>query len=70
MTSDDPDVADVSARSFYEPILVTEFIAKHFNFNLTRPLSDQDRVKVFCVRFYDIDPLYRDTFFYTSLLRM
>ncbi|XVE59476.1 hypothetical protein DITRI_Ditri05aG0049100 [Diplodiscus trichospermus] len=38
---------DVSARSFYEPILVTEFVAKHFRHaNLTRPLSDQDRVKV------------------------
>uniref|UniRef100_A0A6N2KG10 PAZ domain-containing protein n=1 Tax=Salix viminalis TaxID=40686 RepID=A0A6N2KG10_SALVM len=38
---------DVSARSFYEPIWVTEFVAKHFNLrDLTRPLSDQDRVKV------------------------
>ncbi|GAV78026.1 PAZ domain-containing protein/Piwi domain-containing protein/DUF1785 domain-containing protein [Cephalotus follicularis] len=37
---------DVSARSFYEPILVTEFIAKHLKTNLSRPLSDQDRVKV------------------------
>ncbi|XP_011010386.1 PREDICTED: protein argonaute 5-like, partial [Populus euphratica] len=38
---------DVSARSFYEPILVTEFVAKYFNFrDLSRPLSDQERVKV------------------------
>jgi eukaryotic translation initiation factor 2C len=37
----------VSARSFYEPILVTEFVAKYFNLrDLSRPLSDQDRVKV------------------------
>ncbi|XVE59481.1 hypothetical protein DITRI_Ditri05aG0049300 [Diplodiscus trichospermus] len=38
---------DVSARSFYEPILVTEFVAKHFKrASLSRPLSDQDRLKV------------------------
>ena len=38
---------DVSARSFYEPILVTKFIAKHFKHaNLSRPVSDQDRIKV------------------------
>ncbi|XP_022729133.1 protein argonaute 5-like isoform X2 [Durio zibethinus] len=38
---------DVSARSFYEPILVTEFVAKHLKHaNLSRPLSDQDRIKV------------------------
>uniref|UniRef100_A0A2P2LIA9 Uncharacterized protein MANES_04G011400 n=1 Tax=Rhizophora mucronata TaxID=61149 RepID=A0A2P2LIA9_RHIMU len=38
---------DVSARAFYEPILVTDFIAKHFNFRETsRPLSDHDRAKV------------------------
>ncbi|KAL3579627.1 hypothetical protein D5086_017462 [Populus alba] len=38
---------DVSARSFYEPILVTEFVAKYFNFrDLSRPLYDQERVKV------------------------
>ncbi|KAJ1385501.1 Ribonuclease H-like superfamily [Sesbania bispinosa] len=37
---------DVSARAFYEPVLVTEFIAKHFRLNFSRPLSDQDRVKV------------------------
>ncbi|XVE59475.1 hypothetical protein DITRI_Ditri05aG0049000 [Diplodiscus trichospermus] len=38
---------DVSARSFYEPILVTDFVAKHFkNANLSRPLSDQHRIKV------------------------
>ncbi|KAF7823308.1 protein argonaute 5-like isoform X1 [Senna tora] len=37
---------DVSARSFYENIFVTDFVAKHFRFNFSRPLSDQDRVKV------------------------
>ncbi|KAI9076228.1 hypothetical protein K1719_041801 [Acacia pycnantha] len=37
---------DVSARAFYENIFVTEFIAKHFNFNFSRRLSDQDRIKV------------------------
>ena len=38
-------VADVSARAFYEPLLVIDFLAKHFRFNLSR-LSDQDRIKV------------------------
>ncbi|TKY67133.1 argonaute 5 [Spatholobus suberectus] len=37
---------DVSARAYYEPIPVIDFIMKHFNFNLNRPFSDQDRVKV------------------------
>ncbi|KAK8601699.1 hypothetical protein V6N13_058617 [Hibiscus sabdariffa] len=38
---------DVSARSFYEPILVSDFVSKHFRRpNLSRPLSDQDRIKV------------------------
>ncbi|KAL4611585.1 hypothetical protein ACB092_08G135400 [Castanea dentata] len=37
---------DVSARAFYEPLLVTDFLAKHFRFNLSRPLSDQDRLKI------------------------
>ncbi|XP_048136222.1 protein argonaute 5 isoform X1 [Rhodamnia argentea] len=38
---------DVSARAFYDPILVTEFVAKHFNrLDMSRPLSDQDRAKV------------------------
>ncbi|KAE8680539.1 Protein argonaute 1A [Hibiscus syriacus] len=39
---------DVSARSFYEPLLVSDFVMKHFNRpqNLKRPLSDQDRIKV------------------------
>jgi eukaryotic translation initiation factor 2C len=42
----DSHVADVSARAFYEPILVTEFVAKYFNFDFSRQLSDQDRQKV------------------------
>ncbi|KAK6926677.1 Argonaute, linker 1 domain [Dillenia turbinata] len=38
---------DVSARAFYEPILVSKFVSKYFNVrDLARPLSDQDRVKV------------------------
>ncbi|XP_010490899.1 PREDICTED: protein argonaute 5-like [Camelina sativa] len=35
---------DVSARSFYEPILVTDFISKFLNIN--RPLRESDRLKV------------------------
>jgi len=42
----DSNFADESARAFYEPILVTDFVAKHFNFNVSKPLSDQDRLKV------------------------
>lgn len=37
---------DMSARAFYEPILVVEFVGKYINKDLTRPLSDQDRIKV------------------------
>ncbi|CAA7024297.1 unnamed protein product [Microthlaspi erraticum] len=38
---------DVSARSFYEPILVTDFISKFMKLrDFTRPLRDSDRVKV------------------------
>ncbi|KAF8099622.1 hypothetical protein N665_0241s0055 [Sinapis alba] len=38
---------DVSARSFYEPIMVTEFISKYLNLrDFNRPLRDSDRVKV------------------------
>ncbi|KAI5388901.1 protein argonaute 5 [Lathyrus oleraceus] len=37
---------DVSSRAFYEPILVTDFVSKHFKLNFSRPLSDQDRVKI------------------------
>ncbi|EOX91993.1 Argonaute protein group, putative [Theobroma cacao] len=38
---------DVSARSFYEPLLVSDFVAKHFKYtSFSRPLSDQDCVKV------------------------
>ncbi|KZV47182.1 protein argonaute 5 [Dorcoceras hygrometricum] len=36
---------DMSARAFFEPILVSEYVAKYFNRDLTRPLSDQDRIK-------------------------
>ncbi|XP_020973401.1 protein argonaute 5 isoform X2 [Arachis ipaensis] len=43
---DYPYSADVSARSYYEPILVTDFVGKHFNLDLSRRLSDQDRVKI------------------------
>ncbi|KAL6270621.1 hypothetical protein ACE6H2_027532 [Prunus campanulata] len=35
------------ARSFYEPILVTEFVKKHFKHrDLSKPLADDDRLKV------------------------
>ncbi|KAF9684816.1 hypothetical protein SADUNF_Sadunf04G0158000 [Salix dunnii] len=53
---------DVSARSFYEPIWVTEFVAKHFNLrDLSRPLSDQDRVKVKrALRGIKVEISYRD----------
>ncbi|KDO37148.1 hypothetical protein CISIN_1g026337mg [Citrus sinensis] len=37
---------DVSARSFYEPILVTEFV-QYYCRDLSRPLSDQVRLKVY-----------------------
>ncbi|KAF2300713.1 hypothetical protein GH714_015302 [Hevea brasiliensis] len=38
---------DVSARSFFEPIMVTDFVAKYFRLrDLSRPLSEQDRIKV------------------------
>lgn len=37
---------DVSSRAFYEPIRVTDFISKNFKLNFSRPLSDQDRVKI------------------------
>ncbi|KAK4409024.1 protein argonaute MEL1 [Sesamum angolense] len=37
---------DMSARAFFEPILVSEYVSKYFNRDLTRPLSDQDRLKV------------------------
>ncbi|KAG2670879.1 hypothetical protein I3843_14G106300 [Carya illinoinensis] len=37
---------DVSARAFYESILVTEFVAKNFNINFSRHLSDHDRLKI------------------------
>ncbi|XP_010435959.1 PREDICTED: protein argonaute 5-like [Camelina sativa] len=38
---------DVSARSFYEPILVTEFISKYLNIrDIRRPLRESDRLKV------------------------
>ncbi|TYG53472.1 hypothetical protein ES288_D09G112300v1 [Gossypium darwinii] len=40
-------IIDASARSFYEPILVSEIVVKHFRLsNLSKPLSDQDRIKV------------------------
>lgn len=38
---------DVSARSFYEPICVTDYVAKHFNLrNFSKPISDQDCRKI------------------------
>lgn len=44
------DCADISARAFYEPILVTEFVKKHFGYNdLSRGLSDRDCLKVLMI---------------------
>ncbi|KAL8263040.1 hypothetical protein R6Q59_024389 [Mikania micrantha] len=37
---------DMSARAFYEPILVSDFIGEFLNKDLTRPLNDQERIKV------------------------
>ncbi|KAF5937660.1 hypothetical protein HYC85_025166 [Camellia sinensis] len=38
---------DISARAFYEPVLVSDFVATYCNVrDLSRPLSDQDRIKV------------------------
>ncbi|KAB2614892.1 protein argonaute 5-like [Pyrus ussuriensis x Pyrus communis] len=38
---------DVTAKAFYEPILVTEFVKKLLNYReLSRPLPDCDRLKV------------------------
>ncbi|KAF5727497.1 argonaute family protein [Tripterygium wilfordii] len=38
---------DVSARAFYEPIAVSDFVAKFLNVrNVSRPLNDQDRNKL------------------------
>ncbi|KAI9194708.1 hypothetical protein LWI28_008483 [Acer negundo] len=37
---------DVSARGFYEPILVSDFVSKYINGNISTPLSDHDRMKV------------------------
>ncbi|KAK2980071.1 hypothetical protein RJ640_028800 [Escallonia rubra] len=36
---------DMSARAFYESILVSDFLEQYFNRKLTRPLADQDRIK-------------------------
>ncbi|KAH6826003.1 Argonaute family protein [Perilla frutescens var. hirtella] len=37
---------DMSARAFFEPILVLDYVAKYINRDPTRSLSDQDRIKV------------------------
>ncbi|KAG2670876.1 hypothetical protein I3760_14G107600, partial [Carya illinoinensis] len=37
---------DVSARDFYEPILETEFVSKHFGFDFSNLLSDVDRLEI------------------------
>ena len=42
--------ADVSARAFYDPVLVTVFVKKLLNYReLSRPLPDRDRLKVFTI---------------------
>ncbi|XP_062158569.1 protein argonaute 5-like isoform X2 [Alnus glutinosa] len=54
---------DVSARAFYEPILVTEFVAKYFNFNFSRQLPDQDRLKIKkALRGVQIEVTHRECF--------
>ncbi|XP_076888490.1 protein argonaute MEL1-like [Bidens hawaiensis] len=37
---------NMSARAFYEPRLVSDFIGEFLNKDLTRPLTDQERIKV------------------------
>ncbi|KAF2321711.1 hypothetical protein GH714_001720 [Hevea brasiliensis] len=38
---------DVSARFFFEPIMVTEFVAKYFSLkDMSRPLSEQEHIKL------------------------
>lgn len=37
---------DMSARAFFEPISVLDYVAKHINKDPTRGLSDQDRIQV------------------------
>jgi len=51
LSTDYTCVADVSARAFYEPIPVIDFIESHFRANPSRPLPDQDRIKVFVLDF-------------------
>lgn len=44
---DQINIVDVSARSFFEPILVIEFLAKHFRYtDRSEPLPDRDCIKV------------------------
>ncbi|PSR89903.1 Protein argonaute like [Actinidia chinensis var. chinensis] len=53
---------DMSARAFYEPILVHDFVRKYCNVrDLTRPLSDQDRVRVKrALKGIKVEILYRE----------
>ncbi|XP_071690397.1 protein argonaute MEL1-like [Rutidosis leptorrhynchoides] len=37
---------DMSARAFYEPILVSDFVGEFLKKDISRPLSDQERIKV------------------------
>ncbi|CAM8949612.1 unnamed protein product [Rhodiola kirilowii] len=53
---------DVSARVFYEPICVTDFIAKYCVRDVTKPLSDQDRIKVKkALKGIKVEVTHRDT---------
>lgn len=54
---------DVSARSFYEPIAIIEFLEKYLNLRgLSRPLTDQDRLKVKkALRGIRVEVSHRDT---------
>ncbi|XP_057480952.1 protein argonaute 5-like [Actinidia eriantha] len=53
---------DMSARAFYEPILVHDFVKKYCNVrDLRRPLSDQDRVRVKrALKGIKVEILYRE----------
>lgn len=51
---------DVSARSFYEPIIVTEFVEKYLQITASRPLSDQNRLKIKkALKGVRVEPTYR-----------
>ena len=44
----------------YEPILVSDYVCKYFNRDISQPLTDQERVKVFscCVHIFKLPLIY------------